>query len=89
LLGTPHFAIPDLGRWEPFTNTETTQSLVGRRPFAWWLLLIVIFVFPSFGVILYLFFWPATSKATVFLHTECDELLVGTGKMRQTRMAIT
>lgn len=24
--------------WEPVTTTETTASLVGRRPFAWWLI---------------------------------------------------
>jgi len=40
--------------WEPATTTETTASLVGRRPFAWWLFLIVIFVFPLFGGLLYL-----------------------------------
>jgi hypothetical protein len=62
--------------WEPVTTTETTASLVGRRPFAWWLFLIVIFLFPLFGGILYLVFWLATSKATVFLHTEGDELHV-------------
>ena len=62
--------------WEPVTTTETTASLVGRRPFAWWLFLIVIFVFPLFGGLLYLVFWLATSKATVFLHTEGDELQV-------------
>jgi len=62
--------------WEPVTTTETTASLVGRRPFAWWLFLIVIFVFPLFGGLLYLVFWLATSKATVFLHTEGDELRI-------------
>ena len=62
--------------WEPVTTTATTASLVGRRPFAWWLFLIVIFLFPLFGGILYLVFWLATSKATVFLHTEGDELQV-------------
>jgi hypothetical protein len=62
--------------WEPVTTTATTASLAGRRPFAWWLFLIVIFLFPLFGGILYLVFWLATSKATVFLHTEGDELQV-------------
>jgi hypothetical protein len=62
--------------WEPVTTTDTTASLVGRRPFAWWLFLIVIFLFPLFGGLLYLVFWLATSKATVFLHTEGDELQV-------------
>jgi hypothetical protein len=26
--------------WEPVTTTDTTASLTGRRPFAWWLFLI-------------------------------------------------
>ena len=46
--------------WEPQTTTETTASLVGRRLFAWWLFLIVIFLFPLFGGLLYLIFWLAT-----------------------------
>ncbi|QVL47206.1 MAG: hypothetical protein KFB96_15930 [Thiocapsa sp.] len=62
--------------WEPMTTTETTASLVGRRPFAWWLFLIVIFLFPLFGGLLYLVFWLATSKATVFLHVEGDEVVL-------------
>lgn len=62
--------------WEPVTTTETTASLAGRRPFAWWLFLIVIFVFPLFGGLLYLIFWLATSKATVFLHLKGDEVKV-------------
>ena len=62
--------------WEPVTTTETTASLLGRRPFAWWLFLIVLFLFPLFGGILYLVFWVATSKATVFLHMKGDELVV-------------
>lgn len=62
--------------WEPVTTTETTASLEGRRPFAWWLFLIVIFVFPLFGGLLYLVFWLATSKATVFLHVEQDKIVV-------------
>jgi len=36
----------------------------------------VIFVFPLFGGLLYLIFWLATSKATVFLHVEGDEVAV-------------
>ena len=60
--------------WELVTTTETTASLTGRRPFAWWLFLLVIFVFPLFGGILYLIFWLATSKATIFLSVEDDEL---------------
>ena len=62
--------------WEPVTTTETTASLMGRRPFAWWLFLIVIFIFPLFGGLLYLIFWLATSKATVFLQVKGDELTV-------------
>ena len=62
--------------WEPITTTETTASLMGRRPFAWWLFLIVLFLLPLFGGLLYLIFWLATSKATVFLYTEGDELKV-------------
>ena len=61
--------------WEPKTTTETTASLVGRRPFNWWLFLLVIVFFPLFGGILYLIFWLATSQATVFLHAEGDEVV--------------
>jgi hypothetical protein len=61
--------------WEPVTTTETTASLVGRRPFAWWLFLVVIFLFPLFGGLLYLIFWLATSKATVFLHVEDGKVI--------------
>ena len=66
--------------WEPATTTETTASLVGRRPFAWWLFLIVIFLFPLFGGLLYLIFWLVTSKATVFLYVEGDEVVVAGDK---------
>jgi hypothetical protein len=61
--------------WEPVTTTESTASLLGRRPFSWWLFLIVLFLFPLFGGILYLIFWLATSKATVFLHLQGDDLV--------------
>ena len=64
----------DMG-WEPQTTTETTASLVGRRPFSWWLFLLVVVFFPLFGGILYLIFWSATSRATVFLHQEGDEVV--------------
>jgi len=60
--------------WEPQTTTETTASLAGRRPFSWWLFLIVIFLFPMVGGVLYLIFWAATSRATVFLHVDGDEV---------------
>lgn len=56
--------------WQPMTTTETTASLVGRRPFNWWLFLFVIIFFPVFGGMLYLIFWLATSRSTVFLHEE-------------------
>jgi len=61
--------------WEPQTTTETTASLVGRSPFNWWLFLLVVIFFPLFGGILYLIFWLATSRATVFLHQEGDEVV--------------
>ena len=60
--------------WEPVTTTETSASLIGRRPFSWWLFLLVIVFFPFFGGILYLIFWLATSRATVFLHQEGAEV---------------
>lgn len=60
--------------WEPITTTETTASLGGRRPFSWWLFLFVVIFFPFFGGILYLIFWLATSRATVFLHQESDQV---------------
>jgi hypothetical protein len=63
----------DLG-WEPKTSTETTASLVGRRPFNWWLFLLVLFFFPLVGGMLYLIFWAATSQATVFLHVEGNQV---------------
>ncbi len=61
--------------WEPHTTTETSAALVGRRPFSWWLFLCVVVFFPLFGGILYLIFWLATSRATVFLHAEGDEVV--------------
>jgi hypothetical protein len=62
--------------WEPTTTTETTAALAGRRPFAWWLFLIVAFLFPLFGGVLYLIFWLATSRATVFLHVQGDAVII-------------
>ena len=61
--------------WEPHTTTETSASLTGRRPFNWWLFLLVVVFFPFFGGILYLIFWLSTSRATVFLHAEGDEVM--------------
>ena len=60
--------------WEPITTTETSASLIGRRPFSWWLFLLVVVFFPFFGGILYLIFWLATSRSTVFLHQEGAEV---------------
>ncbi len=56
--------------WEPVATTETSASLHGRRPFSWWLFLFVVVFFPLFGGILYLIFWLATSRATLFLHQD-------------------
>jgi hypothetical protein len=61
--------------WEPHTTTETSAALVGRRPFNWWLFLLVVVFFPFFGGILYLIFWLSTSRATIFLHAEGDEVI--------------
>ncbi len=61
--------------WEPQTTTETTASLVWRPPFSWWLFLFVVIFVPLFGGILYLIFWLATSRATVFLHQEGEEVV--------------
>jgi hypothetical protein len=60
--------------WEPITTTETSGSVVGRRPFNWWLFLFVVIFFPVFGGALYLIFWLATSRATVFLHQDGDQV---------------
>ena len=60
--------------WEPVTTTETSATLHGRRPFSWWLFLFVVIFFPLFGGVLYLIFWWATSKATVFLHQDGEEV---------------
>lgn len=62
--------------WEPVTTTETSASLSGRRPFAWWLFLILIFLFPLIGGLLFLIFWLATSKCTVFLTVKDGEVVV-------------
>ena len=60
--------------WEPHTTTETSASLFGRRPFSWWLFLFPVIFFPLFGGILYLIFWLATSRATVFLHQDGEQV---------------
>jgi hypothetical protein len=61
--------------WVPRTMTETTASLVGRRPISWWLFLFAIVFFPLFGGVLYLVFWLTTSRTTVFLHQEGDDVI--------------
>src|SRR5262249_6397213 len=43
-------------------------------PFNWWLFLFVVIFFPLFGGILYLIFWLATSRATVFLHQDGEQV---------------
>ena len=60
--------------WEPHTTTETSAALFGRRPFSWWLFLFLVIFFPFFGGILYLIFWLATSRATVFLHQDGEQV---------------
>ena len=60
--------------WEPVTTTETSASLAGRRPFSWWLFLFVVIFFPLFGGVLYLIFWLSTSRATVFLHQDGEQV---------------
>ncbi len=62
--------------WEPLTTTETTAAMLGRRPFAWWLFLILLFVFPVVGAALYLIFYLATSRATVFMYIEDGEIVM-------------
>lgn len=61
--------------WEPHTTTETSAALHGRRPFNFWLFLLVVVFFPIFGGIVYLIFWLSTSRATVFLHAEGEEIV--------------
>jgi hypothetical protein len=61
--------------WEPHTTTDTSASLIGRRPFNWWLFLLVMVFVPAFGGIFYLIFWLSTSRAIVFLHQEEDEVV--------------
>jgi hypothetical protein len=60
--------------WVPRTTTETTASLSGRRPFHFWLFLLVLVLFPLFGGIVYLIFYLLTSSATVFLHQDGDRV---------------
>ena len=57
------------------TTTETSAALVGRRPFNWWLFVLVVVFFPLFGGVLYLIFWLATSRANLFLHAEGEEVV--------------
>jgi hypothetical protein len=47
--------------WEPIATTETSASLHGRRPFNWWLFMLVVIFLPVFGGAFYVLFWLATS----------------------------
>ena len=60
--------------WEPIATTETSASLVSRRPFHWWIFLLVVVFLPVFGGLFYLIFWYATSRVTVFLHQDGEEV---------------
>jgi magnesium-transporting ATPase (P-type) len=60
--------------WEPATTTETSASLVSRRPFHWWIFLFVVVFLPLFGGVFYLIFWYATSRVTLFLHQENEQV---------------
>src|SRR5262245_4622783 len=60
--------------WEPVTTTETSASLIGWRPFNWWLFLFVVVFFAFFGGMLYLLFWLATSRSTVFLIRDGEQV---------------
>lgn len=62
--------------WEPHTTTETSASLVGRRPFNFWIFVLVVIFFPIFGGVVYLIFWLSTSKATIFMHQEGEEIVM-------------
>ena len=59
----------DLG-WEPRTGTETMASLSTQGPFNWWLFVFIIILFPLIGGLLYLVFWLATSRVTVFVYQD-------------------
>jgi hypothetical protein len=63
----------DMG-WRPCTSTETTASLRTRGPVNWWLFIILIFLFPFMGGLLYLAFWLATSRVTVFVFEKGGEI---------------
>jgi hypothetical protein len=60
--------------WEPIATTETSASLRSRRPFHWWLFVFVLIFLPVFGGAFYLLFWLATSRVSIFLHQEGDEV---------------
>ena len=60
--------------WLPRTTTETSASLSTRSPFAWWLFIIVVVLLPGIGGILYIAFWLATGRVTVFVYEQGGEV---------------
>jgi len=60
--------------WRPCTCTDTSASLTTRGPFNWWLFVIIIILFPIVGGLLYLAFWLATSRVTVFVFEKDGEI---------------
>ena len=65
--------------WEPRTSTETSASLSSRGPFAWWLFIFVVLLFPLIGGLLYLAYWLATSRVTVFVFQKDGEVKMSGG----------
>ncbi|KAA3630272.1 MAG: hypothetical protein DWQ09_01475 [Proteobacteria bacterium] len=63
----------DMG-WRPCAATETTASLTTRGPFNWWLFVIILLLFPVVGGLLYLAFWLATSRVTIFVFEKDGEI---------------
>lgn len=77
----------DMG-WRPSAFTETTASLTTRGPFNWWLFVIILLLFPVVGGVLYLAFWLATSRVTVFVFEKDGETQTsGDGWMVDLQMA--
>lgn len=63
----------DMG-WRPCALTETTASLTNRGPLNWWLFVIILLLLPIVGGLLYLAFWLATSKVTIFVFEKDGEV---------------
>ncbi len=74
-LGERVAELVELG-WDPQAVTESSAALHTRGPFNWWLFLLVLVVFPVVGGVLYLVFWMATSRVTLFLRQEGDAVHV-------------